>query len=374
MKKTLFCILLCTGLGACGGKTTTDSTEIQNTDSIAAVETITELPPLAEGEVFLKEQDPFGEAVELKGTHITNVETFIFKPREPFMIMRDSVLLMRNYNAPYYAFRYPELTYIQTIGKTGDGPDEFIVPRLSPSTDSQNLAYLLEGSNGNVYGLGHDLKPVYLYNIYAGKNKGWGVDDFTNIGPDKYLYVYDSKPGKGIFQVEMEGDSAQINEIFNLTLNKNRKSPFTYTGSMAVNTQRNRMIYAYKYFKIIKFMDMEGKNVRTLNFQQKGFDDGTLKIPNGLDANVTHYMQAIPTRDYVYITYSGRTPYVVASENNKQNYYMYIEIYDWNGNPIKKYKLNDFSVFTAINEKTDQLVLIAYYYDDPFVVYQLGHD
>lgn len=185
MKKTLFCILLCTGLGACGGKTTTDSTEIQNTDSIAAVETITELPPLAEGEVFLKEQDPFGEAVELKGTHITNVDTFIFKPREPFMIMRDSVLLMRNYNAPYYAFRYPELTYIQTIGKTGDGPDEFIVPRLFPSTDSQNLAYLLEGSNGNVYGLGHDLKPVYLYNIYAGKNKGWGVDDFTNIGPDK---------------------------------------------------------------------------------------------------------------------------------------------------------------------------------------------
>ena len=52
MKKTLLCILLCTGLGACGGKTTTDSTEIQNTDSIAAVETITELPPLAEGEVF----------------------------------------------------------------------------------------------------------------------------------------------------------------------------------------------------------------------------------------------------------------------------------------------------------------------------------
>lgn len=48
------------------------------------VETITELPPLAEGEVFLKEQDPFGEAVELKGTHITNVDTFIFKPREPF--------------------------------------------------------------------------------------------------------------------------------------------------------------------------------------------------------------------------------------------------------------------------------------------------
>lgn len=375
MKKLLFCMLLCTGLGACSGKkTTTDSMEIQNTDSIAAIETITELPPLTEGEVFLKEQDPFGEAVELQGIHITDADTFIFKPREPFMVIRDSLLLMKNYSAPYYAFRYPELTYIQTIGKTGKGPDEFIVPLISPSVDSNNLAYLLEGSNGNVYSLSKNLKPVYLYNIYARQKKGWGVNDFTNIGPDKYLYVYDSKPGKGIFQVEMEGDSARINEIFNLTLNKNRKSPFAYTGSMTVNTQRNRLVYAYKYFKVIKFMDMEGKKVRTLNFLQKSFDDGTLKVANGLDANVTHYMQAIPTCDYVYITYSGRTPYTVGAEHNKQNYYMYVEKYDWNGNPIKKYKLNDFSVFTTIDEKTDQLVLVAYYHDDPFVVYQLDHD
>lgn len=187
------------------------------------------------------------------------------------------------------------------------------------------------------------------------------------------MYVYKSKPGKGIFGVEMDGDSARIDEIVNLTLNKNRKSPFAYTGSMAVNTRRNRMVYAYKYFKVIKFMDMEGKSIRTLNFQQKSFDDGTLRMADGMDANVTHYMQAIPTRDYVYITYSGRTPYVVSTENNKQNYYMYIEKYDWNGNPVKKYKLSDFSVYTTIDEKTDRLVLTAYYYDDPFVIYQL-HD
>lgn len=372
MKKLLLPTLLCVVLSACSGKkTTTDSTEIQDTDSIATVETITELPPLAEGEVFLKEQDPFGEVVELKGTHITDIDTFIFKPREPFMVIRDSILLMKNFSSPYFAFRYPDLTYIQSIGKIGKGPDEFIVPLLSPSADPKHLAYLLEGSNGNVYALGHDLKPVYLHNIYAGQKKGWGVDDFTNIGPNKYMYVYQSKPGKGIFEVEMEGDSARIKEVFNLTLNKNRKSPFAYIGSMAVNTQRNRMIYAYKYFKVIKFMDMEGKNVRTLNFQQKSFDDGSLKMLDGLDSNVTHYMQALPTRDYVYITYSGRTPYQVGADHGKQNYYMHIEKYDWNGNPVQKYKLNDFSVYSTIDGQTNQLVLATYYHDDPFVVYQL---
>lgn len=251
--KPFLSILLCAALSACtGNKKSTDSTEEQATDSIAIVEKIVELPPLAEGEVFLKEQDPFGDEIELHGTHISEVDTFIFRPSEPTIVIRDSLLLMRNFSSPYYAFRYPALTYIKSIGTIGKGPDEFMVPQLSPSADTEHVAYLLDGANGNVYGLGHDLKQVYLHNIYAGQKKGWGVDDFTNIAPNKYMYVYDSKPGKAIYEVEMEGDSAHINEVFNLTLNKNRKSPFAYIGSMGVNPLRNRMVYAYKYFKVIK--------------------------------------------------------------------------------------------------------------------------
>lgn len=30
---------------------------------------------------------------------------------------------------------------------------------------------------------------------------------------------------------------------------------------------------------------------------------------------------------------------------------MYVEKYDWNGNPVKKYKLNDFCVYTVLDEK-----------------------
>ena len=67
-------------------------------------------------------------------------------------------------------------------------------------------------------------------------------------------------------------------------------------------------------------MDLDSNAERTLNFQQSGFDEGTLHIADGLDANVTYYMQVLPTRDYVYITYSGRTPYVVAAENNKADF------------------------------------------------------
>ena len=98
-------------------------------------------------------------------------------------------------------------------------------------------------------------------------------------------------------------------------------------------------------------MDLDSNAERTLNFQQSGFDEGTLHIADGLDANVTYYMQVLPTRDYVYITYSGRTPYVVAAENNKGKHHMYVEKYDWNGNPVKKYKLNDFLCIYGFGRK-----------------------
>ena len=118
-------------------------------------------------------------------------------------------------------------------------------------------------------------------------------------------------------------------------------------------------------------MDMEAKTVRTLNFEQSEFDEKTLTVINGLDANVTHYMQVLPTRDYVYITHSGRTPYVVAAEAQKGNNYMYLEKYDWNGNPVKRYKLHDFCVYNVIDPKPGTLVMTTYYHDDPFVVYHL---
>ena len=39
---------------------------------------IVALPPLEEGEVFLKDKDPFGEVVELQGNHIVEPDTFYF--------------------------------------------------------------------------------------------------------------------------------------------------------------------------------------------------------------------------------------------------------------------------------------------------------
>lgn len=366
MKKLLFCTLLCVGLGACGGKkaTATEGQEGPETDSVR-VEAITELPPLEEGEIFLKDKDPFDEVIKLKGIHIVEPDTFIFRPSAPNMLVEDNLLIMQNGDAPFYIFHFPEFTYMKTIGRCGNGPDEFQFPFAVKSLDPDYLCYLCERTRGKLYGLDRKFRIHYINEIFKTRG-GWGFpESLYAIGKTSFVYP----KGRHIFRATLEGDSVITDEIFNLTIGQAKKMPVT--GAMNVNPLRNRIVYAYKYAKIIKFMDMECKTIRTLNFQQSGFKEETLHIVDGLDSNVTYYMQVLPTRDYVYITYSGRTPYKVAADSAKKNYYMYVEQYDWNGNPIKKYRLDAFAVFTTIDAKTNKLILTVYDYDDPFVVYQL---
>lgn len=368
----LCCLLsaMCIATVSCGGKKNSESgSDTLAVDSVlAVVDELVALPPLEEGEVFLKEKDPFVEIVELKGEHIVEPDTFVFKPQSTRMVLgNDSTLVISNYTGPFLAFRYPEQTYLKTIGKQGNGPDEFSFPELVPSHDAKSaLCYLFEMTNGKMYRVDANFQVSFLSTLFPTGDKGWNVTSLQNVGKDEFFCVENGN----ILNIKVEGDSLKKEKRYNLGLKK--KSKTASTGSLAVNPERNRMVYAYKYFKMVKFMDMEGKSVRTLNFQQTGFDDETLRIADGLDSNISHYGRVCPTRDYVYISYSGRTPYAISKDNAAKKYYMYVEQYDWNGNPIQKYKLDHFSISMMVDRKLNRLLLTAYYDDNPFYYYHLG--
>ena len=69
--------------------------------------------------------------------------------------------------------------------------------------------------------------------------------------------------------------------------------------------------------------------------------------------------------------YSGRTPSQAWNDNRKKgNYYIYVEKYDWNGQPIAKYKLDQWGYF-SVDEKSNLLYLVSTNDDDPFFKYHL---
>jgi len=63
-------------------------------------------------------------------------------------------------------------------------------------------------------------------------------------------------------------------------------------------------------------------------------------------------------KKHFWLLYSGRTPVAVYNDNQNKKKYIYVEKFDWNGNPIKKYKLDDWGYF-CVDEKNQNLYLAS---------------
>lgn len=371
MKSVPYVILLILFAVAC--KNTRNTNTITGSQTITDTITTPDFPPLEGSELFLKDKNPFGETIHLTGRQITG-DTAIFNISELEMEVKDRYLLAKNRLRTGYFFMLFDrstLKALKTFGRSGKGPDEFTYPKLVPTDDPDLLAYAFEMTNQKMYTIDQtgQIEP-FPYEFSPDKSGLFSDKQLVNLDENTFIYVETTSRGKGIFKTERENDSTRIHEIYNLALNPKRKSGFAYTGDFAVNREKNRMMFAYKYFKIVKFMDMNAETVRIINFERNTFDESSPYRINGLDANVTHYWGACAQPEYVYLLYSGRTPYEVAKENAKQNYYIFVEQYDWNGNPIRKFKLDRWGYFT-VDEKQKELILASTNDDEPFFVYNL---
>ena len=369
MKKYLFFLLVFVTvvLLSCSQKTGADSA-VEPVDTLVVDKII---PELQAGEFFYKTENPFGEIISLTGEQVV-IDTIIFKTSGAEMIVKNNSILVKNRGENVLmSFRLPDFELLSLNGIYGSGPDEFVYPNLVATPDPSLIAYVFESSNQKLYQFDKNGKlNLSDFSFTQKKNRSHSDKQVVNVGQNDFMYAETSDTGKSIFRITQIGDSIDVREVFNLALNSKRKSWTNYIGDFAVNPKQNRMVYAYKYFKMIKFMDMEAETVRTINFERAEFDESTNYKIDGLDQNVTHYWGVCAQDDYVYFLYSGRTPFEVGREHGKHIHYIYVEQYDWNGNPIACYKLDRWGYFT-VDEKNKKIYLMSTNDDDPFFVYDL---
>ena len=335
-----------------------------------------ELPPLEAGEVEYKDDEAFGEVIELEGRQFVP-DSFIFRPSNAKMVVKGKYLIMRvdvfsQDLHPFIIFDYPGMTYVTEVGKYGNGPDEFIFGDIIPTTDPNCLCYLMEITRDKLYKLTRKGEIVpYPYSFQSSAYKENFKEYIHNIGKNDFIYTDKSKSGRSIFCSYPEGDSIVCKELCSLQVDPELKSPFAYTGDFAVNPEKDRMAFAYKYYKKLKFMTMDASVIKDIDYDRQKFEEKTLHKVDGLDYNLTHYWGISGCDDYVYLVYSGRTPREVAAEWNEDNVYIYVEQYDWNGNPIRKYRLKDFFGYIYVDEDRGTILGVSTVYDDPYVEFKL---
>lgn len=327
------------------------------------------LPPLTTGEQRLK-SDIFGPEIALTGQTIETDD--IFQISEVRALCKDSLLIIKtlqNSGAPLRIYSLPTMKLDTTLGRFGRGPEEYIYPEIYPYASPGYLALLIDNieeegkmrrvtSDGRIETFATRIPVQYFKYSYtrdfAARDERYMVFTF---GSKIYCYE-DDDPA-------LPADSA-VRQVADLRFGKSGRNSTRYMGSLGVNFQYRRIAWAYKYDKRLLIADFDG-HVRTLKFDNP---DNAVAEGTSMDANTTHYWKLYPGKKYLYLYYSGRTPMEIGAEQRRGKNYAFIEQFDWNGNPVRRYRIDNWGYF-AVDEPCKALYVISTTDEFPFVKYEL---
>jgi len=327
------------------------------------------LPTMPEGEFLLAEKD-FGEVIELQGT--SHPVDQIFKVSECEFIALDSILIVKNQNNQemFMAFSLPDFTFLKSFGRLGRGPGEFQYPSLVKDESGEFICFIYERTNDHLYSLNKELEISELPIQFEKGTKKYSDKQLYGISSMNFFYVESIRMGKAIFGLSSDIDTTKTTLIKSLVFSDEHKNWAAYIGDFGVNGKKNRAVFAYKYFKRLVFLDFENETSKTVFFdlpiKTKKGDNVSMLDPS----NISHYWGMSSNEKYVYILYSGRTPIEVTKELNKSSGYIYVEKFDWNGNPVSKYKLDHWGYF-CVNQEENMIYLASTTDEHPFVSYKL---
>lgn len=322
--------------------------------------------PLETG-TFRLEEKSFGEIIQLKGT-CKPVEE-IFRVEDPEMLVKNDLLILKNRidDDMFMIYKLPELELIRSFGKMGQGPGEFFYPSLVSTEEKDRLFYMAEGTKRGIYYLDQKNNISEVPFQLPGFLKGNTPIHFFN--DHELVYAAGIPKGKAIFYACSSGGQVARKQVYDLSFSDKHRNWGAYLGCFAASKRRDRLVYVYKYFKRMVFLNLSASEVRTVEFAGSGPKQGDV-VSMMSPEHVTHYWKLSAGEKYLYLSYSGRTPLQVMKENKNGHGFIYIEQFDWNGNPIRKYRLDHWGYF-CVDENNNKLYMLSSTEDDPFVVFDL---
>lgn len=320
------------------------------------------IDPLPAGVLTLNDDD-FGPTIPLEGRNIATDDLFSVSDVE--MTVKDSLLLLKsqqNDGAPLRVYSLPDFRLLKQVGRFGRGPGEMVYPRLVPYRDRDAVCFLVDGfSNRQVRVTpGLEAEPFELP-LTEEQRRNYG---FSLVARNAGDILFTSLPD--LMRCTAGDTAARTDRILDLAYLKGRHSPTRYIGSLGADFDKGRAVFAYKYDRRIVFADLNEGSARTVVFRGKN----DVAEGAGMDDNTTHYWKLSAGSRYVYLLYSGRTPLEVAQEQSRGERYIFVEAFDWNGNPVARYRLDRWGYFCA-DEARNRIILVSTGDQHPFFVYDL---
>ena len=257
--------------------------------------------------------------------------------------------------------------FITRFGKIGQGPGE--IPSSSPGYLDRGrfISYYPGSELGSmvVYEIDslklNTQKKMSLstkYNISdASLSRIIVLDDSTFVGAGLYLGEYQYV----MFNARNEVIDYSI-KIFNFEDdNYNGFHKFlSNQGYIGKHPSKNKFVYALRNSSNIDFMDIVDNKfdlIKSVHAGDPQLIPETQDFMNFVmpkDNSIIGFINLSVTRNYVYALYSDKTFADSDGQSNRRCSNI-ILVFDWNGNPVKRYNLDSEAYYISVNEFNNKL-------------------
>lgn len=252
-----------------------------------------------------------------------------------------------------YVLSLPEHKIIARLAPFGEGPDEFTDIRIVETPEKDKLCYILDINRNKLYALTPDLKleeNSELLKIPGIARPGCLVTLY--LGDNNYMTNQEGTPeNTGIYTVNQKDSTLTGIIPFNFDP---KTWSFFYYHSFTHNFQKNRGMAAFLYYDRVAFFGLDGSDPKMIKYGNTQLKDK--RSPE----NPRYYISCFSNDRYVYACYQS------SEKEFDETNPCYLEQYDWDGNPVARYKLPEGTAFYCGCATDDDSVLymVDYWQDD----------
>lgn len=257
----------------------------------------------------------------------------------------------------YTLFDKPSGKYIARFGTVGQGPTEIPSPCFgylsekcfSVFSDQARIImkYNLDSlrsckANPSVVCLAkYDIPDAQLSRIIA-------INDSTFIGAglykSRYQYVLFDKHDRVLdYNSDVYNSSDDSFNIYTKYLSNQ--------GVLIMNPSHNLFAYSLNFSSNLDFFKVESNNIELIKSLRLGNPvyrsvvEGSMFSADLTEESIIGYIDISATSDYVYALYSTKKAHESGRKSNT------VLVFDWAGNPVKKYILNSEAYYVTVDEE-----------------------
>ena len=279
--------------------------------------------------------DKKGNGIE-KSFYPQRIKSFsldnMYVPRD--ICCLDSFLIINDYGNEdiYSVFKTENMFPIYSFGNRGEGPKDYIFP--------EKMKILEDGVH--IFDRALAKFNKFCFNINNEPCHSFVKKDALLVGLNNVIPVNDSlcvalSYGDKARYVVLKNDSlysSSINYPDDGIAASNIKKSLVYQGLLLKHPSMNKFVFSSYYGKILEILELDENE--DLNLIYSSYEIFPQYVPNEnsstemLDENLTGFLTASVSNEYIYLLYSGMT-----KKDKNRNLSAKIEVYDWGGNMLR---------------------------------------